>query len=116
MKTNDAFDGYGFLKPEYYQVWADYLTRFLKEYQKHNLTMWGLSTQNEPFDGRVPHFPFNCMGWTAEQQRSWIKNNLGPTMKTSGFKNVKVIILDDQRSFVNSWCRTVGDDKNTGNF
>ena len=37
--------------------------------------MWGLTAQNEPNDGRVPEFSFNCMGWTAAQQVKQINHN-----------------------------------------
>jgi hypothetical protein len=37
--------------------------------------MWGLTAQNEPNDGRVPEFSFNCMGWTAAQQVKEINHN-----------------------------------------
>ena len=30
--------------------------------------MWGLTAQNEPIDGNIEDFTFNCMGWNASTQ------------------------------------------------
>jgi glucosylceramidase len=97
MKSNNDFIGKSFLKLEYYETWAKYFIKFLEEYSKHNLSFWAISTQNEPLHGTFFDMGFNCMGWTAAQQRDWIKNNLGPAMNQSEFKNVKIIMYDDQR-------------------
>lgn len=103
MKTNNDFIGRGQLKEEYYQLWADYHVKFLDEYGKQGLKFWGLTTQNEPMDGMIPDFTFNCMGWTADTQRKWIVDNLGPTLHSKGYKDLEVLIMDDQRIALPSW-------------
>ncbi|CAL8109725.1 unnamed protein product [Orchesella dallaii] len=107
MKTNNEFYGMGSLKPEYYQVWANYFVKFLESYAEHNITFWAVTAQNEPTDGNIPGFSFNCMGWTSSEQRDWIKNNLGPTLANSSHSDVKIIMLDDQRIQILNWTRTV---------
>jgi len=108
MKTNNAFIGYGSLKPKYYQVWADYFVKFLSHYSDHNVSFWAVTTQNEPQDGNIPGFFFNCMGWRAEEQRDWVKDNLGPTLHSRNqSRHVKIIIYDDQRATLATWTRTV---------
>lgn len=52
-------------------------------------------------------FPFNCMGWTAESQALFIGLNLGPTLKSKGLGDVKIIIMDDQRFQLPKWAKTV---------
>ena len=42
--------------------------RFLQSYSKHNITFWGLTTQNEPTDGLESFFNFNAVGWTPKEQ------------------------------------------------
>lgn len=54
-----------------------FLCRFLSEYKKQGLNIWGLTAQNEPLDGRLPFFPFQCLGFTATQQRDFIAMDLG---------------------------------------
>nr|CAH0110339.1 unnamed protein product [Daphnia galeata] len=93
MKSNDKLYGKGYLLQEYYQVWADYFVRFFEEYKKHNLNFFAVSPQNEPMDGNIQDFPFNCMGWTPEQQAIFIGLNLGPTLEAKGFKSTKILIM-----------------------
>ncbi|KAF0293665.1 Glucosylceramidase [Amphibalanus amphitrite] len=107
MKSNGALNGMGHLLPEYYQTWANYFIRFLEEYDKEGISMWGVTAQNEPIDGDIPEFAFNCMGWTAESQTEWIKTNLGPTLRASRFNATKVMILDDQRFLLPAWADVV---------
>ena len=38
--------------------------------------MWGVTAQNEPKAGLVENFPFQCMGFTAEHQRDFLKTDL----------------------------------------
>lgn len=42
--------------------------RFLESYAKHNISFWGLTTQNEPTDGLVKNFQFNAVGWSPQDQ------------------------------------------------
>ncbi|PSN38554.1 Glucosylceramidase [Blattella germanica] len=91
------------LKAEYYQHWADYFVRFLDAYAAEGLQFWTVSPQNEPINGMIPNFSFNCMGWTAEKERDWIGNYLGPTLEKNGYGDLNLIFLDDQRVFLSSW-------------
>ena len=107
MKSNNQLNGKGYLLPEYYQAWANYFAKFLKEYQANNIAFWGLTAQNEPWDGHVPNFTFNAMGWDSSSQQEWIVNNLGPTLESEGFADIKLMILDDQRPLAPKWAREV---------
>lgn len=82
--------------------------RFVQEYQKQGVPIWGLTAQNEPSDGEVYHFFFQAMGWTPEMQRDFIKLDLGPALHSNGLQGVKLMILDDQRLFLPHWANIVG--------
>ncbi|KAG7161551.1 Lysosomal acid glucosylceramidase-like 4, partial [Homarus americanus] len=110
MKTNNDYVGYGQLLPEMYQPWANYFVKFLDRYGEEGVNFWGVTAQNEPIDGYVPGFYFNCMGWTAEQQRLWVAENLGPTLKAHGNDDVILMILDDQRYELPRWAKKVLND------
>ncbi len=49
----------------------------------------------------------HSMGWNATTQREWIVNNLGPTLESAGYSDVKLMILDDQRPLIPKWAREV---------
>ncbi|XP_046398441.1 lysosomal acid glucosylceramidase-like [Ischnura elegans] len=111
MKTNGDFIGLGKLKKEYYQAWAEYYAKFLAEYGAQGLNFWAITAQNEPLDGNIPGFSFNCMGWTPDEQRDWVGNNLGPTLEARGHSDVEILVVDDQRPFLASWTDTLFSDE-----
>ena len=47
------------------------------------------------------------MGFTAELERDFIKKDLGPALVNNGFKDVKLMMLDDQRLFVTHWAKVI---------
>lgn len=83
------------------------MSRFLQEYQKYNITFWGLTAQNEPTDGYIFKHFFQAMGFTPEQQRDFIKLDLGPALHNSSFGNIKLMILDDNRLLLPYWAEQV---------
>ena len=48
MKTNGEMNNGGKLKEEYRAAWALYYAKYIKEYEKEGLEIWGISVQNEP--------------------------------------------------------------------
>lgn len=90
--------------------------RFLDEYVKHNISFWGLTAENEPLNGFIVGFPFQCMGFTPETQMDFIKQDLGPALHKGGYDNIKLMIFDDQRPYVELWARTVSKIKSYGPF
>ncbi|XP_033750563.1 lysosomal acid glucosylceramidase-like [Pecten maximus] len=111
MKTNDKMTGRGSLigQPggQYYKAWAMYFVKFLQEYKKHGVDIWGVTGQNEPSDGNIFDFKFQAMGWSPETQRDFIAMDLGPAMGNSGFSHVKIMIMDDTRLFLPLWAEEV---------
>lgn len=111
MKTNRDFKGFGGLigKPggPYYKTWAKYYVKFLQAYQNHSINLWGLTTGNEPIDGFILDFRFNCLAFTPWAQRDFLKLDLGPALNASGFGAVKVLIMDDQRYLLPLWAKII---------
>lgn len=107
MKTNGRLNGKGGLQKEYYSTWAQYLAKFLKSYSQQGVPIWALTTQNEPVDGIVPNFPFNCMSWTPQEQAKWVHNNLSPELNRLQTKfNISkplLFVMDDQRYELPYW-------------
>ena len=117
MKTNNDFTGISNLKPEYYQLWADYHVRFLEEYLANDILVKALTTQNEPTNGLDSPGMWNTMGWTAEMQRDWLRDNLGPTIRgNANFSDTLILILDDQRILLPDWVNTIMDDADAAQY
>ena len=89
MKTNSSMVG-GELKPEFYQAHANYLTKYVQEMSKQGFNITALTIQNEPLYDKAA---YPCMLMTAEQQRDFIKNNLGPTFTKNNIKT-QIITYD----------------------
>nr|XP_034325067.1 lysosomal acid glucosylceramidase [Crassostrea gigas] len=120
MKTNNNLTGKGSIRGEagnsYHKAWALHFVKFLDAYKQHNISFWGLTAQNEPTDGNIDHFPFQATGWTPEQQRDFIAKDLGPTLHANGYKDIKLMMLDDQRLLMTYWADTILADPDASKF
>jgi glucosylceramidase len=96
MKTNNDMLHGGKLKPEFYQSWANYYTKFIKAYEKEGIPVWGTSIQNEPMATQTWE---SCI-YTAEDERDFLKNYLGPTMRREGLGEKKIIAWDHNRDLI----------------
>ncbi|MFL5639939.1 MAG: glycoside hydrolase family 30 protein, partial [Gemmatimonadaceae bacterium] len=96
MKTNNDMLHGGKLKPEFYQSWANYYTKFIKAYEKEGIPVWGISVQNEPMATQTWE---SCI-YSAEEERDFLKNFLGPTMNRQGLGNKKIIAWDHNRDLI----------------
>ncbi|XP_076179507.1 lysosomal acid glucosylceramidase-like [Ptiloglossa arizonensis] len=97
MKTNNRTNGFGFLKKEYYELYCDYLLKFLDEYEKNGLNMWAISTGNEPLNAYIPIDRLSSLGWTPKTMADWVGNFLGPILAASRHNETQILALDDQR-------------------
>ena len=93
MKTNNDMCRGGQLKTEYRNAWALHYTKFIKAYRELGLNMWAITVQNEPAAWQVWE---SCL-YSAEEERDFVKNHLGPVMEKEGLKDVKIIVWDHNR-------------------
>lgn len=96
MKSNKDMLHGGKLKPEFFDSWALYYTKFIKEYEKEGIPMWGISIQNEPMATQIWE---SCL-YTADEEKDFLKNHLGPTMEKEGLKDKKIIMWDHNRDLI----------------
>ena len=96
MKDNHDMLHGGKLKPEYYESWARYYGKFIHAYEKEGIPIWGLTVQNEPMAVQTWE---SCI-YSAEEERDFVKNYLGPALQQDGLKDKKIIIWDHNRSFM----------------
>lgn len=96
MKTNGEMLHGGKLKPEYSQTWADYYVKYINAYAAEGIPMWGLTVQNESLATQV----FESCIFTAEEERDFVKNFLGPTLAKAGLGDIKLMIWDHNRGLM----------------
>ena len=96
MKTNGKHNGGGKLKPEFRKAWADYYVRYVREYEKEGVPIWGLTVQNEPAAAQVWE---SCV-YTAEEERDFVRDYLGPTLQKAGLGHLKIIIWDHNKDLL----------------
>ncbi|XP_057254180.1 lysosomal acid glucosylceramidase-like [Pezoporus wallicus] len=110
MRSNGDVRGKGTLKGQagdkYHKTWANYFIKFLDEYAKHNVTFWAVTVQNEPLAALLTPPKFPTIVFTAEQQRDFVVQDLGPALAQSSHRT-RLIILDDQRIHLPHWAKVV---------
>lgn len=62
---------------------------------------------NEPSAGLAPNYSFQSMYFSASNEKDFVKLALGPLLHQNGYKDVKLIMLDDQRLFLPLWAQDV---------
>jgi glucosylceramidase len=112
MKNNNDMLHGGKLRPEFYQAWANYYAKFIKSYQKAGIPIWGISIQNEPMATQKWE---SCI-YSAEEERDFLKNYLGPTMAREGLSDKKIIAWDHNRDLVNQRATTILTDPKAARF
>lgn len=96
MKDNGGMLQGGKLKPEYFDAWARYYCKFIRAYEKEGIPIWGTTVQNEPLATQIWE---SCI-YSAEEERDFVKNHLGPALRKAGLKDKKIVIWDHNRSLM----------------
>lgn len=112
MKDNNHMLKGGKLLPEYYQSWANYYTKFINAYEKEGMPIWGITIQNEPM--AVQKWE-SCI-FTAEDERDFLKNYLGPTMAKSGYADKKIVVWDHNRDLMFQRANTIFSDPEASKY
>jgi glucosylceramidase len=112
MKDNGKLVGGGKLLPRYRQAWANHTIKFIKAYEALNIPVWGLSVQNEPMATQKWE---SCI-FTAEEERDFIKQYLGPTLAKEGMAGKKLIAWDHNRDLLYQRASTVLEDPEAAKY
>ena len=112
MKSNNDMLYGGKLKPEYDQAWADYFVKYLKAFENDGVPIWGITVQNEPMAIQI----FESCVFTAEEERDFVKNYLGPTLVKNDLSGVKTMIWDHNRGIMYQRIQTVYDDPEASKY
>ena len=112
MKTNHDMLYGGKLKPEYAQTWADYFVKFVKAYEKEGIPIWGLTVQNEALAVQVWE---SCV-FTAAEERDFVRDYLGPTLKKNGLSDLKLMFWDHNRGIMYQRAEVMYDDPEAAQY
>jgi glucosylceramidase len=112
MKSNrDMLHG-GELLADCRPIWAAYFGKFIKAYEKEGVPIWGLTVQNEPMATQTWE---SCI-YTAEQERDFVKNHLGPELQRAGLGDKKIVIWDHNRDLMYQRAKVVLDDPEAARY
>ncbi len=112
MKSNKNMLQGGSLLAEFYEPWAKYYTKFIKAYEKEGIPIWGISIENEPMATQKWE---SCI-YTAEEERDFLKNHLGPVMKKEGFGDKKIIVWDHNRDLMDQRANVIFSDPEAAKY
>ena len=112
MKTSGQMNGGGKLRPEYRHAWAQYYVRYIREYAREGVPIWGLTVQNEP---EASQRWDSCL-YTGEEERDFVRDHLGPALREAGLDHVRLIIWDHNRDRMYERARIVLDDPRAARF
>ena len=112
MKSNKDMLKGGKLLPEFYPAWALYYAKFIKAYEALGIPIWGLTIQNEPMATQRWE---SCI-YTAEEERDFLKNALGPTLEKEGLGDKKIIVWDHNRDLICHRANTIMEDPEAAKY
>jgi glucosylceramidase len=109
MKDNNDWRG-GKLLPEYDDSWALFFSKYLTEYKKEGIHIWGLTVENEPLGCGNN---WESMIFSPEEMVDFVKNHLGPRLEADG-QSVKVLAYDQNRGeALEEWAKVIYKDKSS---
>jgi glucosylceramidase len=102
----------GKLLPEFYQSWANYYVKFIKAYEAEGIPVWGITIQNEPM--AVQRWE-SCI-YTADEERDFLKNYLGPTFEKEGLGDKNIVVWDHNRDLISHRANTIFEDPKASKY
>ena len=96
MKTNREMNHGGRLRPECRAAWAQCYVRFIRAYEAEGVPVWAVSVQNEP----MARQRWDSCLYSAEQERDFVRDHLGPALHAAGLGHVKIVIWDHNRDLM----------------
>ncbi|WP_211370667.1 ricin-type beta-trefoil lectin domain protein [Nonomuraea turkmeniaca] len=96
MKDNGRMDQMGWLKWEYYGMYAQYLVKYVQSYQAAGIPVDYISVQNEPNccqAANPPAMNYPGMSWNASGLIELTKNFVYPAFRAAGI-TTKVLVHD----------------------
>ncbi|GAB3522595.1 glycoside hydrolase family 30 protein [Photobacterium alginatilyticum] len=112
MKTNGEMNNGGQLKPEYRQSWALYYCKYIKAMEDEGVTVSAITVQNEPAATQV----WDSCVYTAEEERDFVRDYLGPTLEQEGLGHIKIVCWDHNRAEAYDRAQKMFDDADASKY
>ena len=106
MKSNGNRKDGGRLKPEYRGMWAEYICRYIQEFENRGYTVQRISLQNEP---KAVQTWDSCLV-SAEEEKVFLRDFMYPAMKAHGYDHIEIFIWDHNKERIYERVRDVVDD------
>ena len=110
MKTTGERNQGGKLEKEYYKLWADYICKYIKEYQKRGYKVTRMSLQNEPKAKQT----WDSCEYSDQEEKEFLKDYMWPALKEQGLSEIEIFIWDHnkERAFERA-CAIIDEDTNS---
>lgn len=112
MKTNGQMNGGGALKPEYREAWANMFVKYIQAYAAEGINIWAVSVQNE---AKAVQIWDSCL-YTAEEEKDFVRDYLGPALEQAGLAHVKVMIWDHNKERVYDRAKVAFEDQEASKY
>ncbi len=99
MKDNDEWVG-GKLKPEYYDTWALFFSKYADAYKAEGIDIWGFTVENEPLGNGNN---WESMHYSPDEMTNFVQNHLGPKLEAEGKGHLKILGYDQNREHLKEW-------------
>jgi glucosylceramidase len=113
MKDNNKWVG-GKLLPKYNATWALFFSKYLTEYKKQGIEIWGITVENEPHGNGNN---WESMLFSPKEMTDFVVDFLGPKLEKDGYGAIKILGYDQNRAGLQEWVDEMyRDDKSSKYF
>lgn len=99
MKDNNKWVG-GKLKPEYYDTWALFFSKYADAYKAEGIDIWGFTVENEPLGNDSN---WESMHFSPKEMTDFVVNHLGPQLEQDGKSDLAILGYDQNREHLDEW-------------
>ena len=93
MKTNGQRTYGSSLKPEFRKMWAEYICRYIIEFEKRGYQVQRISLQNEPKSVQT----WDSCIYTAAEEKEFLRDFMYPALQSHGLEHVEIFIWDHNK-------------------
>lgn len=116
MKNNNEMTGSSepcLKSSQHAEAWANYYIKYIQSLHDYSIDLWGLTVQNEPLFAA----PWEACHMTAEEQRDFIRDYLGPALKSHKLTaDLKLFIYDHNKDKVTDYSNIIMADSEAAQY